>query len=336
MTARPPLDPEIAAALARTPGVVTALHPGEIAGLRARAQPPTEADVTAHGRRTLERLRIDGADGHGIDVAVARPADARGALPVLVHVHGGGLVAGTLLDDLPAAAELAGDLGMAVVSTDYRLAPEHPFPAAIDDVVATVRWVAADGPAHGLDPDRVVIGGVSAGGGLAAAAALRLRDEDGPAVLGQLLVCPMLDEHNDSSSAAQMAGAGAWDRTANETGWSAYLGRERRDVSPWASAARATDLSGLPPAFLDVGSAETFRDEVQRYAAGLWAAGGDAELHVWAGGVHGFDALAPDAAVSRAARAARASWLRRILARAEGLALPSGEGRRRSAPAPIR
>lgn len=113
-----------------------------------------------------------------------------------------------------------------------------------------------------------------------------------------------------------MAGVGVWDRTANETGWTALLGELRGgpDVPAYAAPARAEDLSGLPPAFLDVGSAETFRDEVVAYASRIWQAGGVAELHVWPGGFHGFDGFAPQAALSQGARAAQLRWLRRLLA----------------------
>jgi acetyl esterase/lipase len=124
----------------------------------------------------------------------------------------------------------------------------------------------------------------------------------------------MLDDRNDTVSSHQMAGTGVWDRTSNATGWAALLGPRAGgpDVSPHAAPARAQDLSGLPPAFLDVGSAETFRDEVVDYASRIWQAGGSAELHVWPGGFHGFDGIAPQAALSRSARAQRLPWLRRI------------------------
>ncbi|EOD64724.1 alpha/beta hydrolase fold domain-containing protein, partial [Amycolatopsis vancoresmycina] len=152
-------------------------------------------------------------------------------------------------------------------------------------------------------------------GGLAAALALLVRDRGGPALAGQLLVCPMLDDRSDTPSAVDFDGHGLWDRTANLIGWTAYLGDRRgtADVPAYAAPARAEDLSGLPPAFLDVGAVETFRDEVVTYARRIWAAGGDAELHVWPGGFHGFDSLAPEAKISRAARAARRTWLRRLL-----------------------
>jgi acetyl esterase/lipase len=143
------------------------------------------------------------------------------------------------------------------------------------------------------------------------------RDRGGPAIAGQLLLCPMLDDRNDTPSAVQMAGLGIWDRGANEVGWTALLGDARGgpNVPAYAAPARASDLSGLPPAYIDVGSAETFRDEAVTYASRIWQAGGDAELHVWPGGFHAFAGFAPQAALSKDAAAAPAAWLRRLLRR---------------------
>ncbi|MDX3574884.1 alpha/beta hydrolase, partial [Streptomyces sp. ID05-47C] len=236
--------------------------------------------------------------------------------PVVYHVHGGGMVLGTNRVGVDQILDWARELDMVVVSVEYRLAPEHPYPAPVDDVYAGLLWTAEHAKELGADPERIVIAGASAGGGLTAALALLLRDRGGPRPLGQVLLCPMLDDRNDTPSSHQMAGLGVWDRTANETGWTALLGEVRGgpDVSPYAAPARAEDLSGLPPAFLDVGSAETFRDEVVAYASRIWQAGGVAELHVWPGGFHGFDGFAPQAAVSRAARTAQLEWLRRLLA----------------------
>lgn len=203
-----------------------------------------------------------------------------------------------------------------MVSVAYRLAPEHPHPAPFDDCYAGLVWTAEHAAELGIDPDRLVVAGRSAGGGLAAAVALAARDRSGPALIGQFLFCPMLDDRNDTVSARQMVGLGVWDRTANETGWTALLGNARGgpDVSPYAAPARATDLSGLPPAFIDVGSAETFRDEDAAYALRIWQAGGVADLHVWPGGFHGYARMVPGAQISRATHAVRWEWLRRMLA----------------------
>lgn len=141
------------------------------------------------------------------------------------------------------------------------------------------------------------------------------RDRGGPRLVGQLLMCPMLDDRNLTASSQQYDGVGVWDRTSNKTGWDALLGagHEDREVSPYAAPGRVEDLGGLPPAFIDVGSAEVFRDEDVAYASRIWAAGGQAELHVWAGGFHGFQLMGGQAAVAVSARAAVDDWLRRIL-----------------------
>ncbi|WP_343871236.1 alpha/beta hydrolase fold domain-containing protein, partial [Agromyces bracchium] len=144
--------------------------------------------------------------------------------------------------------------------------------------------------------------------------ALLARDRGGPALAGQMLICPMLDDRDQTISTRQIDGVGVWDRTSNLTGWNALLGERRGgdDVSPYAAPARATDHTGLPPAFIDCGSAEVFRDEDVAYATSLWAAGVQAELHVWPGGFHGFDMMAPHAAISKAAPEARTNWVARI------------------------
>ena len=144
---------------------------------------------------------------------------------------------------------LAEPMGMAVVSVEYRLAPETPHPGPVLDCYAGLAWVSAHADELNIDPERIVIGGASAGGGLAAGVTLLARDRNGPAILAQLLLSPMLDDCNDSPSARQMRGVGIWDSSSNETGWNALLGdgvRGGPDVSPYAAPSRATDLSGLP------------------------------------------------------------------------------------------
>ncbi|KAA9156868.1 alpha/beta hydrolase [Microbacterium lushaniae] len=314
MATPPPFDPEVEHALRTRTDVVRSLHPDGIAALRDRVQRPADAEMTLGGAFVMSVHDAAAEDGAAVPIVLLRPREPATPVPVIYHVHGGGLVVGSAYDDLPAMAALARDAGCAVASVDYRLAPEHPYPVPLEDVYAGLGWLVAHADALALDPGRIILSGVSAGGGLAAATALLARDRGGPVVRGQLLACPMLDDRNDSVSARQLAGVGAWDRTANETGWTAYLGSDRAKVPLYASPGRVRDLSGLPPMFLDAGSAETFRDEIVAYATRAWACGGDAELHVWPGGAHGFDALVPDAALSRRARAARLEWLGRVLA----------------------
>ncbi|MEI2270169.1 alpha/beta hydrolase [Microbacterium sp. No. 7] len=312
----PPFDPDVRRALEEGEDVVVGLAASEITALRAGAVPPTREAYTLGGRFADRAARTVAADGAEVRLTVLTPRDEPGPFPVVFHIHGGGMVVGGAHDVLPDLGPTALDLGCAIVSVEYRLAPENPYPAPLDDVYAGWEWVAREGSAWGLDPTRVIVHGVSAGGGLAAGAVLRARDHGGPAALGQMLVYPMLDHRNDSASARQMEGLGAWDRRANATGWAAYLGALDADAVPaYASPALAADLGGLPATFIEVGSAETFRDEDVDYARRIWAAGGDAELHVWPGGAHAFDALAPDAALSRDARDARVRWLRRVLGR---------------------
>ncbi|GHC47826.1 alpha/beta hydrolase [Streptomyces violaceochromogenes] len=316
----PPFDPELAAALELINGMISpGLTLDEIAEVRLGPgiQMLADLDLTMGGTFEVEDRQVPGPQGEpDISLLICRPAaEPAGPRPVIYHVHGGGMVIGTNRVGVDVPLAWAQALDAVVVSVEYRLAPEHPHPAPVEDVYAGLLWTADHAAEIGADPERIVIAGASAGGGLCAALALLTRDRKGPQPIGQVLMCPMLDDRNDTPSTYQMAGLGVWDRTANETGWTALLGSRRGgpDVPAYAAPARAEDLTGLPPAFLDVGSAETFRDEVVAYASRIWQAGGVAELHVWPGGFHGFDGFAPQAAVSQAARGAQMAWLRRLL-----------------------
>lgn len=316
----PPFDPELAAALELINGMISpGLTLDEIAEVRQGPgiQMLADLDLTMGGTFEVEDRQVPGPQGEpDISLLICRPAaEPAGPRPVIYHVHGGGMVIGTNRVGVDVPLAWAQALDAVVVSVEYRLAPEHPHPAPVEDVYAGLLWTADHAAEIGADPERIVVAGASAGGGLCAALALLTRDRKGPQPIGQVLRCPMLDDRNDTPSTYQMAGLGVWDRTANETGWTALLGSRRGgpDVPAYAAPARAEDLTGLPPAFLDVGSAETFRDEVVAYASRIWQAGGVAELHVWPGGFHGFDGFAPQAAVSQAARGAQMAWLRRLL-----------------------
>jgi len=320
LTALPvvPLDLELAAAaptVLEQLGSSTVLDVGE---MRQRLRKLTAQRIAATNMSgvDIEELVVpDPAGDPDVALTVVRPRGHTGtAAPCLYSIHGGGMVVGGRHDSVPELVHFA-KYGVAGVSVEYRLAPEHPDPAPVEDSYAGLAWVSAHAAELGIDPSRLVVIGGSAGGGLAAGVTLLARDRGGPALAGSVLACPMLDDRDETLSTRQHEQAVLWDRTQNRGGWTALLGERRGGphVSGYAAPARAGDLSNLPPTFLDVGSAEVFRDETVDYASRIWAAGGDAELHVWAGGFHGFDALAPTAAVSTAARRARNAWIRRTL-----------------------
>lgn len=233
----------------------------------------------------------------------------------VLGIHGGGYVLGNRFFGTGELIDLAERFGVVGVAVEYRLAPEHPAPAAAEDCYAALCWMSEHAHELGLDPERIVVSGQSAGGGLSAAVSLIARDRGGPSLIGQLLGAPMLDDRNDTVSSWQYDDLGAWDRNNNDTGWDAALGAARggADVHPHCAPARADDLAGLPPAYIEVGAAEVFRDESIDYARRIWAVGGSAELHVFSGAYHGFSGFSPEAAVSRAAVSARDSWWQRIL-----------------------
>ncbi|MEU8840355.1 alpha/beta hydrolase [Streptomyces roseus] len=321
----PPIDPELAVALdaldeeSRAPITPENLAVRQERDAASRPRPTAE-DLGDGGRFEVTELRVPGPLGApDVPLVSARPSGLAGRpLPLLYYMHGGGMVMGNAWSVLPRILrEWALPLELAVLSVEYRLAPRARYPEPLEDCYAGLLWAAGHAAELGIDPDRIVIAGKSAGGGLAAALALLTRDRGGPVPLGQLLLCPMLDDRGTTFSGRQMTGLGVWDLTSDTTAWQALLGDRHgaADLPPYAAPARATDLSGLPPAFIDVGSAEIHRDEDVAYANALWQAGGQAELHVWPGAYHGFDSLAPEAALTRAARETRTRWLTRLLTR---------------------
>lgn len=318
---RPPYDPELEAAMLAFQAVAptpVSLRPDDIHTLRELSDSMTLPAEVLDVARVEEHL-IAGADGRPdtqVSVVRLKDADDRDPLPGMLFVHGGGMVAGNRFIGLDQVADWMSAVPMVVVSVEYRLAPENPHPAPVEDCYAALVWMADHAAMLGIDASRLAVAGASAGGGLAAAVALLARDRRGPELMAQLLGSPMLDDRAMTASSTEYDGSGTWDMTSNATGWAALLGSSAggRDVSPYAAPARAESLADLPATFIDVGSAETFRDEVIDYAARIWTAGGKAELHVWPGGFHGFDSIAPMAMVSHEAREARVNWLRRTFA----------------------
>lgn len=283
-------------------------------GIFAGVIPPL-ADLIGDAPVTVTEHVAPSAAGE-VALTMVRPAvDSGRPHPGLFCIHGGGMVLGDRFFGVAGAVATVLEFDAVAASVEYRLAPEHPGPAQAEDCYAGLSWFADHAAEFGIDPARIVVMGDSAGGGLSAAVALMARDRGGPHLAGQLLGAPMLDDRNETVSSWQYDGIGAWDRNNNDCAWDAILGERRgtADVSPYEAPARETDHANLPPAFIDVGAAEVFRDEATAYALALWAAGTQAELHVWAGGFHGFSGFAPDTVVSHAATAARTSWLHRIL-----------------------
>jgi triacylglycerol lipase len=245
----------------------------------------------------------------------APPGDAAGPRPAVLDIHGGGFVIGTADMGDAANRALVLEHDCVVVSVDYRLAPETPWPGALEDCYAALSWMHAHAGELGIDPARIAVSGGSAGGGHAAALAIHARDRGGPAICFQLLDYPMLDDRTCATDDPHpYCGDFVWTPEMNRFGWRSLLGAEPGgpDVPPAAVPARTADLSGLPPAFILVGALDLFLEEDLEYFRRLVRAGVPAELHVIPGGYHGFG-LAQDAPQSRQAAMLRSQALARAL-----------------------
>jgi acetyl esterase len=234
-------------------------------------------------------------------IRIYRPLDRGGVGPGYVSFHGGGFIAGDLETDHVRCLLMAAEGSAVCVTVAYRLAPENPFPAGVEDCYAALQWAVGNSAALEIDPARVAIGGGSAGGCLAAAVALMARDRGGPAVAFQMLFYPVLDDRCETSSMRNGADLYVWTPQQAADSWAHYLGKERSHVSPYAAPARAEDLSGLPPAFVLTCEHDPLRDEGILYAMRLMEAGVPVELHNYPGTVHAFDGM-PTEVSARALR----------------------------------
>jgi acetyl esterase/lipase len=242
----------------------------------------------------------------GVGVRLHRPTGVSQPAPALLWIHGGGYVMGSAQQDDRLCRRFARELGITVAAVDYRLAPEHPYPASLEDCYSALTWLAA---LPAVDPARVAIGGASAGGGLAAALALLARDRGEVTPTLQLLAYPMLDDR--TGAGPDNPNYRLWGPKSNRFGWAAYLGGADPQV---AVPARRDDLSGLPPAWIGVGTHDLFHDEDLAYAERLTQAGVPCQVQVIDGAFHGFDQVVPKAAVSRAFFANQCASLRAALA----------------------
>lgn len=250
----------------------------------------------------------------GLTALVHEPDGRERPGGALLWLFGGGFITGSAEHFNDAASAFAAELGVLVVVPDYRLAPENPFPAAPDDCFATLQWMVAHAEELGIDPGRIVVGGESAGGGLAAGVAQRAHDT-GIELRLQVLVAPMLDDRTVVRAEAEGRVSVAWTVPSNRFAWTSYLGHapEEDEERPYAAPARRTDLGGLPPAWISVGEADLFHQEGVEYARRLDEAGVACELTTIPGAHHAFELVAPEHPVVRELQRARVEAMRAAL-----------------------
>ncbi len=308
------VDPELVDALDFFPAELMTAIGDDPPKAREMFQPLWDvlADELKDSPVSIEERTIPGPDGD-IGIVIYQPPTPapRGGL---LWIHGGGYIVGSGRND-PHGIGFAEHVGCTVVSVDYRLAPESTYKEAISDCFVALCWLAENAAELDVDPARIAIGGASAGGGLTAALSLYNRDHSGPALAYQLLIYPMIDDRHDSPSGYEITHPTVWNREVSLKAWKMYLGVEygSDSVSPYAAAARASDLSGLPPALVTVGMLDLFRDEDIDYAQRLMAAGVPTELQVYPGMYHGAEMSVMEAAVSARMRTAYRDALLRAI-----------------------
>jgi acetyl esterase/lipase len=277
---------------------------------------PLQFEAPAPDAADVMRRKVPGPEGAPeVEVAIYKPRPCDASLPCIFHIHGGGYVTGSTAALEPIHRSLSVKANCCIVSVDYRLAPETRFPGAIEDCYAALSWLFKQAGELGVDSARIGVMGESAGGGLAAALALLARDRREHSLAFQHLIYPMLDDRTCVAKNPHLfAGEFLWTAHNNAFGWSALLGAApgSANVSPYAAAARADDLSGLPPTFISTGALDLFLEEDMEYARRLMRQGVPVELHVYPGAYHAFDFLT-NARIAAAARRDSLAALRRFL-----------------------
>ncbi|SDJ22925.1 Acetyl esterase/lipase [Ferrimonas sediminum] len=304
------IDPDIRAPLDQMPSELAVITRDTV--LEARATVHNMLKFPDTPGVTVEQKHVVTADGE-VPVFVYRPENSAAVTPAILWIHGGGYVMGRA-DSNDFTGEFAKELGATVISVEYRLAPEHPFPAGHNDVYAAFLWAVRHAEELGIDPDRIAVGGDSAGAGMAAGMVLHNRDAQGPAIALQLLIYPMLDNlHNTPSGSVE--DYPVWNRQTSFNAWEMYLGgTPGAAASPYAAPARAKEMGGLPKTYMTIGAVDLFRDEVVDYAQRLMAAGVSTELAVFPGMYHGGQVFVPGAPVSQKMRHGYLSALKNALA----------------------
>jgi acetyl esterase/lipase len=313
----PPLDPELAAGLAvaldGTPSPITL---ADVSGKRleeGKIGATAVADARRRGIR-IEEVDVPSYDSTPVRLSLLYGPSRSAASPFIYYIHGGGMMLGNRWSGLDVMEDWIRRFNAVVATIEYRLAPEYPFPAPQEDSYAGLLWAAQHQSELGINVEAGLIAGISAGGGLAASVALMARDRGGPKLAGMVLLAPMLDDRSTAIASRQFS-TSMWSVEENELGWRSLLGDRAGGpdpLPPHAAPGRCDDLSGLPHAFLEVGSAEIFRDETVEFGSRIWRTGGRAELHVWSGAFHGFEILS-HTLIAQSATQVRNSWIERVL-----------------------
>lgn len=318
----PPYDPQITAVEdTQHRPIPSSLE--ELLDLR-KEEPSRDDEIYNDPRIAIDEIAVPGADGllHAI-VLTKKPrlaSTSSKTFPGVLFFHGGGRVMGNVYVGLAAVSELVIDSNAVIISVGYRLSPEVSGIDTIEDCYASLVWMSENLSAFNIDPARFMIAGVSAGAGLATGTVLLSRDRKGPRVCAQLLACPMLDDRFLTLSSRQFENGRGFYTDWGRYAWKCVLGEDaekQNNVSQYVAPGRAQDLSNLPPAYIDAGSAEPFRDECVAYATKLWECGVQADLHIWGGGCHGFDLFFPTEIGAQAIQT-RNAWLRRTLREKSG------------------
>ncbi len=309
------IDPELQALVDLIPDINLSDPVAARAGFEAMLA-SIRSDIPGIDTLEIEDRLVPGWESDpDVSIRIYTPKERPGNVPGILLIHGGGFIIGSVEAEHVGAAMMAINTGAVVVSVEYRLAPEHPFPAGLHDCYSALSYAAEHAVELGIDAARLAVVGTSAGGGLGAATALLARDKGGPALSFQMLHIPELDDRLETHSMRTFVDSPVWNQPLAVQSWLAYLG-EHADpdhVSPYAAPARATDLSGLPPAYISTAENDPLRDEGILYALGLLRAGVSVELHQFPGTYHG-SALVTTAHVSKRAQKESIVALRRALA----------------------
>jgi acetyl esterase len=259
-------------------------------------RPPTVVDDSL----ALTDEIIVGPDANPLPLRIYRPKSNSDSLPVLLWIHGGGYILGSIDDNDDLCMRFVKEAGCVVVSVDYRLAPEHPYPAPIEDCYSALKWIADHAEQLNIDSNRIGVAGASAGGGLTAALTLLARDRQYPSISFQMPLYPMIDDRNNTPSTNEVKEGFVWNQKTNEAGWKMYLGEiyGTDNIPAYAAPAREDDYSNLPYTYTCVGQLDPFRDETLTYVTKLAQAGVDVEFHLYPGAYHGFEIFNPNADVS--------------------------------------